>query len=60
MSSLTRTASGRFLIEDAVKLDELKEIAKNGGIDSVLITPDRALADYKKNNGRQKGGKIFI
>ena len=66
MSSLTRTASGRFLIEDAVKLDELKEIAKNGGIDSVLITPDRALADYKRITVRKKaekylynGGKIY-
>ena len=66
MSSLTRTASGRFLIEDAVKLDELKEIAKNGGIDSVLITPDRALADYKRITVGKKaekylynGGKIY-
>lgn len=66
MSSLTRIASGRFLIEDAVKLDELKEIAKNGGIDSVLITPDRALADYKRITVGKKaekylynGGKIY-
>ena len=66
MSSLIRTASGRFLIEDAVKLDELKEIAKNGGIDSVLITPDRALADYKRITVGKKaekylynGGKIY-
>ena len=66
MSSLIRTASGRFLIEDAVKLDELKEIAKNGGIDSVLITPGRALADYKRITVGKKaekylynGGKIY-
>ena len=59
MSSLTRTASGRFLIEDAVKLDELKEIAKNGGIDSVLITPDRALADYKRITVGKKAEKYL-
>lgn len=66
MSQLTRTASGNFIIENAVKLDILKKISEEGDIKSVLISPDRALGGYKKITVSQKaskylynGGKIY-
>lgn len=66
MSQLTRTASGNFLIKDAIKLDELKEKAAEGHIESVVIAPDEALSEYKKIVVSQRaskylynGGKIY-
>lgn len=48
MSQLTRTASGKFHIEDAVKLDVLKEKAAKGQAEELIISPDKALDGYKK------------
>lgn len=66
MSQLTRTASGNFHIEDAIKLDELKKICEDGKTDTVIISPDKALGGYKKATVSQKaskylynGGKIY-
>ena len=66
MSQLTRTASGNFHIEDAIKLDELKKICEDGKADTVIISPDKALGGYKKATVSQKaskylynGGKIY-
>lgn len=66
MSSLLRTMSGNFTLDTAVKLDELKNIVENNNIDSILITIDQVLSDYKKVRISPKatkllhnGGKIY-
>lgn len=66
MSYLLRTMSGRFNIDTAIKLDELKTIVEKGSIDDILITIDDVLCNYKKIKILPKatkllhnGGKIY-
>ncbi len=66
MSALTRTASGAFLIENAIKLDELKNAAEEGRAASLIIPSDRVLSGYKKmtvseraNKYLYNGGRIY-
>ncbi|MCD8037430.1 MAG: tRNA pseudouridine(55) synthase TruB [Clostridiales bacterium] len=66
MSALSRTASGSFLIENAVKLDELKKMAEEGRAENLIISPDNVLSGYKRVNVSEKankylynGGKIY-
>lgn len=66
MSYLLRTMSGRFNIDTAIKLDELKTIVEKGNIDDILITIDDVLCNYKKVKISPKaikllhnGGKIY-
>ena len=66
MSGLTRTATGRFRLEDAVKLDELKAAAEENRAEEYIISPDNVLSDYKKVIVSDKaskylynGGKIY-
>jgi tRNA pseudouridine55 synthase len=46
LTSLVRTRSGRFSIEQAVSLDQLADIASAGGADQVMTPIDEALADF--------------
>ncbi len=59
MSGLLRTMSGRFTLDTAVKLDELKNIVENGNIDDILINIDDVLCDYKKISISPKGTKLL-
>ena len=43
MSALTRTASGYFKLENAVKLDELKSAAKDNTVSDFIISPENVL-----------------
>ncbi len=47
MSELTRTRVGRFVIEEAMKLDEIEAVVKDGRVDDIMIAPD-AIFDYPK------------
>ncbi len=47
MSALMRTRSGRFVIEDAVSLDEIENRAAKGDF-GFITSLDDALAEYKK------------
>ncbi len=47
MAALVRTKSGRFLLEDAYKLEEIEKMAENGDF-SFLTTVGEALPEYKK------------
>lgn len=65
MSGLTRTSSGKFRLEDAVKLDELKKAVSENRAEKYIIHPDNVLSGYKKVNVSEKackymynGGKI--
>lgn len=44
LAELRRTRAGRFMIEDAITLDRLHDIAQSGSIAQALISPDAALA----------------
>lgn len=66
MSSLTRTASGKFKLNAAVKLDELKNAAERGEAEKFIIPPDDVLSGYKRVTVSEKadkylynGGKIY-
>ncbi len=59
MSYLLRTMSGRFNIDTAIKLDELKTIVEKGSIDDILITIDDVLCNYKKVKILPKGTKLL-
>ena len=66
MSSLTRTASGKFKLNEAVKLDELKNAAERGEAEKFIIPPDAVLSGYKRVTVSEKadkylynGGKIY-
>lgn len=66
MSSLTRTASGKFKLNEAVKLDELKNAAERGETEKFIIPPDDVLGGYKRVTVSEKadkylynGGKIY-
>ncbi len=47
MSALTRTRSGSFIIEDSIRLDELKRLLSENRLSDVLIPPEKVLKDYK-------------
>ena len=66
MSSLTRTASGKFKLNEAVKLDELKNAAERGEAEKFIIPPDDVLSGYNRVTVSEKadkylynGGKIY-
>ena len=59
MSSLTRLKTGVFNIENAVKLDTLKLLAKENRLDEVIIPIDKVLTGYNKTYISQKGDKFL-
>jgi tRNA pseudouridine55 synthase len=48
MSALVRTQSGRFTLESAIRLTELKDMVAEGRLDEVLLSPERALDNYRR------------
>lgn len=48
MSALVRTASGRFTLDNSIRLDAFKQLVKEGRIDEILLSPEEALSDYKR------------
>ena len=65
MAELLRTGTGAFSLENAIKLDELKALAEQEKVETVLLTMEEALKDFpvvKVSEKSQKflynGGKI--
>ena len=50
MKSLTRTRSGAFRMEDAMTLDEARELSENGRLESRLLPPDFALGHLPRTD----------
>lgn len=59
MSYLLRTASGDFNVDDAVTLEELKNIFLDGRINDILIPVDKALDNFKKVIVCEKSDKFL-
>ena len=59
MSALTRTASGSFTIDKAVKLEELKNAAVEGRAEELIIPPDDVLSEYKRVTVSEKASKYL-
>lgn len=59
MSALTRTASGSFTIDKAVKLEELKNAAAEGRAEELIIPPDDVLSEYKRVTVSEKASKYL-
>lgn len=47
MSALVRTASGRFTLDNSIKLDDFKHLVAEGRLEEVLLRPEEALKEYK-------------
>ena len=45
LASLRRTRAGRFRLEDAATLDQLKELSEAGEAGSILLAPDAVLSE---------------
>ena len=65
MAELLRTRTGAFSLENAIRLDELKALAEQEKVETVLLTMEEALEDFpvvKVSEKSQKflynGGKI--
>ena len=48
MTALVRTSACGFTLEDAITLDELKEYAENGVIESKLLSTESLFVDYRE------------
>ncbi len=48
MSALVRTASGRFTLDNSIRLDAFKQLVEEGRLDEVLLSPEEALSGYKR------------
>lgn len=48
MTALVRTSACGFTLEDAITLNELKEYAENGVIESKLLSTESLFVDYKE------------
>ena len=59
MSALTRTRSGKFNIENSIKLGKLKELSENGNLSQAFISMEKALEDYKKVYVNPKADKLI-
>ena len=55
MSSLLRTASGQFRVENSIPLDVLKHAAEQGEVNQYLIPVDQGLGKYPSIQVSQKG-----
>lgn len=59
MASLLRTKTGSFSLDHAVKLEELKALAEENKIESVILSMESALADYTKVTVSEKSTKLL-
>ncbi len=66
MAELLRTKTGAFVLDDAVKLSELKALVQEGKEESVILSMEQALQSYPRITVSKKaekmlynGGKIF-
>lgn len=59
MSSLLRTRSGNFTLENAITLENLKEICENGNEESALLPMEKALAAYNRIFVDKRGDKLL-
>lgn len=48
MTFLLRTRTGPFTIDNSITLDEIKEVAENGSIETVLYPVESGLANFSK------------
>ena len=59
MGNLLRTSSGRFKVEDSIKLSTLKEILVDGKLHQVLLPIGYAMPDIQKVTVREFGEKYL-
>ena len=60
MRSLTRTRSGTFQIEEAMALEEAKELAENGRLTERLLPPDYALNHLQRMDVPDRQRKLVF
>lgn len=60
MSALVRCASGRFTMENSIKIDDFKRLVEENRLASVLLPMEEALSEYKKITVSSKAEKYLI
>lgn len=59
MTSLVRTGSGIFRIEDCITIDEAQRLADDGRLESVLIPTDRAFTGFPEAVLSEKQARMY-
>lgn len=59
MTSLVRTGSGIFRLNDCITIDEAQRLADDGRLESVLIPTDRAFADFPEAVLSEKQARMY-
>ncbi|WP_458407523.1 tRNA pseudouridine(55) synthase TruB [Anaerotignum sp.] len=59
MAELLRTRTGAFSLENAIKLDELKELAEQEKVEEALLTMEEALKDFPVVRVSEKSAKFL-
>ena len=60
MSSLTRTRSGNFYIEDSIKIDDFKKAVSENRTDEIIIPVEKILENYKRVHISSKAEKFVV
>lgn len=60
MSALVRCASGRFTMENSIKIDDFKRLVEENRLAEVLLPMEEALSEYKKITVSSKAEKYLI
>jgi tRNA pseudouridine55 synthase len=60
MSGLVRTRAGDFDISDAITLDRLQELARDGRLDECVIPPAKVLSRYGRVNVAATAEKLLL
>lgn len=60
MSSLTRTRSGNFYIEDSIKINDFKKAVSENRTDEIIIPVEKILENYKRVHISSKAEKFVV
>ena len=60
MSGLLRTGHGRFTVNDAYRLSEIREAAENGRLAELVIPPDRMFSAYPSFRTREDTDRFLM
>lgn len=60
MSELLRTRSGQFRLENSLKLEKVKELAKAGNYEAFILSPEEVMPELKKFTVSSKADKFLM
>ena len=60
MSGLVRSASGRFTLENSIKIEDFKRFVQEDRLSEILLSMEEALSDYEKVVVSSKAEKYLV